>query len=77
MCAIRGCPWPGSELCGQHRQREADPAPFSRPHCTVDLAEPERGEPDLAERFSPPKAETALEEWGRRLAERKAGRLKS
>ena len=78
MCAIRGCPWPGSELCGQHRQRESDPAPFARPGAVVDLGEPDWRHPATGKAsVTPPRAETSLEEWARRLAERKAGRLKS
>lgn len=40
------------------------------PGAVVDTSEPQRGPPDAAERFTAPKAEAALEEWGRRLAER-------
>ena len=71
MCQVKACPYPGAGLCSGHRLRLEDPAPFTRPAAVVDLGEPERGEPDTAERFRPPKAETALEEWARRLAERK------
>jgi hypothetical protein len=76
VCKVRACPYVGEGLCVGHELQQAGAWPLTRPGVVVDLGEPRdlEAEPRPASTalvFTPPRGQTALETWGRRLAERR------
>jgi hypothetical protein len=72
MCKIRACYWPAlpdSDLCRRHRfEASCGSRQAALPAGRARLS------PSRVQRVIPPKAETSLEGFARRLRERKAGR---